>query len=128
MPLSVLLLGLQTPDAVPAMAALKTCNRDEIRAITRAEPHRRTQFAAAAYAEQQAIAADRARLVGGQPASENEPSASGLATTALALAQLDARQKLLDDAKATERSWRDLYNELRADYLANCTTGKRDEK
>lgn len=124
-PVSVMLLSLQTPDAVPALKALKACNREEIHALTRAEPHRRTEFAAAVYAEQSAISSERAKLLGQQPAPQ--PTPSGTATTTLAMEQLDARQKLLDDARSTERSWRELYNELRADYLANCTSGRRED-
>ncbi len=119
--LAALMLGADVPDAAPALAAVKTCNRSDMRAIIRDEPHRRTQFAAGAYAEQRAIAQERATLLATPPSG-----ASGQATTTAALAQLDARQKQLDDARAIERSWRDLFDEVRADYLANCTTGKRN--
>lgn len=121
MTLAALMLGADVPDAAPALSAVKTCNRSEMRTIIRDEPHRRTQFAAGAYAEQRAIAQERSALLATPPSG-----ATGQATTATALAQLDARQKLLDDARATEKSWRDLFDEVRADYLANCTTGKRN--
>ncbi|BEV02166.1 hypothetical protein [Novosphingobium olei] len=119
--LATLMLGAEVPDAAPALTAVKTCNRAEIKTLISDEPHRRTEFAAAAYAEQRAIAQERATLLSTTPSG-----ASGQATTTTALAQLDARQKLLDDARATEKSWRDLFDEVRADYLANCTTGKRN--
>jgi hypothetical protein len=28
--------------------------------------------------------------------------------------------------KAIEKSWRDLFDEVRADFLANCSSGKRN--
>lgn len=119
--LATFLAGAEVPDASPALAAVQTCDRAEMKALISGEPHRRTAFAAGAYAEQRAIMQERATLLSGTPSG-----ASGQATTATALAQLDARQKLLDDARATEKSWRDLFDEVRADYLANCTTGKRN--
>lgn len=119
--LATLMLGAEVPDAGPALMAVKTCDRVEMKTLISAEPHRRTEFAAAAYAEQRAIVRERAAVLSAAPTS-----ASGQATTTNALVQLDARQKLLDDARATEKSWRDLFDEVRADYLANCTTGKRN--
>ena len=120
--LSALMLGIDVPDAAPVLAAVKTCDRSEMRTLIRTEPHRRTQFAAGAYAEQRAIAQERATLLTAPTAT----TPTGQVTTTTALAQLDARQKQLDDARATEKSWRDLFDEVRADYLANCTTGKRN--
>ncbi|GHC84684.1 hypothetical protein [Novosphingobium pokkalii] len=112
------------PDSAPALAAVKACDKQAMRAMATDEPHRRTQFAAAVYAEQRAIAQERATLLDAQIAGT--PSSSGAATTANALAQIDARQKELDDVKAIEKSWRDLFDEVRADFLANCSSGKRN--
>ncbi|WP_225205196.1 hypothetical protein [Novosphingobium huizhouense] len=123
--LAALMVAADVPDPAPALAAVKTCDRGEMKTLIGNEPHRRTEFAAAAYAEQRAIAQERSTLLAAAPTGA-PASASGQATTATALAQLDARQKLLDDARATEKSWRDLFDEVRADYLANCTTGKRN--
>ncbi|MCW1382148.1 hypothetical protein OLX02_04880 [Novosphingobium sp. KCTC 2891] len=120
--LPLLLLGIDVPDPAPALEAVKACDRVEMRSLIRGEPHRRTKFAAAAYAEQRAIAQERSTVLSGP--SSTTPS--GQVTTGTALAQLDGRQKQLDDARATEKSWRDLFDEVRADYLANCTTGKRN--
>jgi hypothetical protein len=122
---ALLVLALATvtaPDSAPALAAVQKCDKQAIRAMATDEPHRRTQFAAAAYAEQRAIAQERATLLDAQISG----SSSGAATTANALAQIDARQKELDDVKAIEKSWRDLFDEVRADFLANCSTGKRN--
>ncbi|MEO0031257.1 MAG: hypothetical protein RIS94_1015 [Pseudomonadota bacterium] len=116
--LPILLMGVPVPDSAPVLAAVKGCDRGEIRSMIRGEPHRRTEFAAAVYAEQRAIATERATLLAG-PADQT-----------VALAQLDARQKELEDARAIERAWRDLFDEARADYLANCSpasaAGKKD--
>lgn len=120
--LSLLLLGLDVPDAAPAINAVKACDRDEIRLLIRGEPRRRTEFAAGVFAEQRAIASERGALLL-QPAMTTP---TGQASAAVALGQLESRQRQLDDARATERSWRDLFDEMRADYLANCTTGKRN--
>jgi len=120
------LLGLAmvvtAPDPTPALEAVKTCNKQDLRRMITDEPHRRTQFAAGVYAEQREIAQERAALLSA-PASG---SASGQATAATALAQVDARQKQLDDVKAIETSWRALFDEVRADFLANCTSGRRN--
>ena len=120
--LSILLAAFTGPDSVPALEAVKACDRGAMADMTKAEPHRRSQFAAAAYAEQQAIARERAALLA-KPGGD--PTQAGQASLALALGALDARQKQLDDARAVESSWRTLVDELRADFLANCAQGKR---
>ncbi|WP_408590077.1 hypothetical protein [Novosphingobium sp.] len=121
--LALLLLGgVEVPDSTPALDAVKTCNRVEIRKMISSEPHRRTEFAAAAYAEQRTIAQERAAILAA-PVS----TPAGQASTANALAQLDGRQKQLDDSRAIERSWRDLFDEMRADFLANCN-GRKDNQ
>jgi hypothetical protein len=124
--LSILLLsGLQVPDSAPALDAVKTCDRVEIRKMISNEPHRRTEFAAAAYAEQRAIARDRATLLAVPTVERGADTPAGEASTANALNQLDGRQKQLDDARAVETSWRALFDEMRADFLANCN-GRKD--
>ncbi|WP_421851042.1 hypothetical protein [Novosphingobium sp.] len=126
--LSMLLLsGLQIPDSAPALEAVKTCSRSEIHKMISSEPHRRTEFAAAAYAEQRAIARDRAALLAGPTGDPGAGTPAGQASTANALSQLDARQKQLDDARAVETSWRQLFDEMRADFLANCN-GRKDSQ
>lgn len=120
--LAFLLAAFAGPDPVPALDAVKTCDRDSMMALTRAEPRRRAEWAAAAYAEQLGIARDRAGLLSaGSPAAVTP---AGQASLGFALAQLDGRQRQLDDARATELSWRTLVDELRADFLANCARGK----
>lgn len=119
--LALLLASLAAPDSNSALDAVKTCNRNGMAAIVKAEPHRRAEFAAAAYAEQQAIAHDRAALLAPSTAPVTP---AGKASLDLALAQIDARQKQLDDARSVETSWRTLFDELRADYLANCAQPK----
>lgn len=126
--LSLLLLGgVQIPDPAPALDAVKTCNRVEIRTMISSEPHRRTEFAAAAYAEQRAIARERATLLTVPMTDPAAGTPAGQASTANALGQLDARQKQLDDARAIEMSWRELFDQMRADFLANCN-GKKDSQ
>lgn len=120
--IAMALATVTAPDSAPALAAVKACDKQAMRAMATDEPHRRTQFAAAVYAEQRAIAQERATLLDAQISG----TASGAATTANALAQIDARQKELDDVKAIENSWRDLFDEVRADFLANCSSGKRN--
>src|SRR5438128_11973964 len=108
----LLLGGIDTPDPAPAMAAVSRCDRSAVRAFIRAEPRRRTTCAAAIFAEQRAIASKRAGLTA--------------RTAATVGATLDSRQRALDDARALEQSWRVLFDEMRADYIANCTSGGRD--
>lgn len=126
--LSLLLLsGVQIPDSAPALDAVKTCNRTEIRKLIASEPHRRTEFAAAAYAEQRAIASERAALLAAPIADQATGTSAGQASITNALSQLDGRQKQLDDARAIETSWRALFDEMRADFLANCN-GRKDSQ
>lgn len=124
-PLLMMAAALSGPDPEPALGAIKACDKASVAALTKAEPHRRSEWAAAAYAEQQGIARERSALLapGSLP-----PSPAGQASLNLALAGLDARQKQLDDARAVERAWRDLVDELRADFLANCAVrGGKDQ-
>ena len=124
-PLLIMAAALTGPDPDSALGAVKACDRGAMQALTKAEPHRRSEWAAAAYAEQQAIARERGLLLfpGAVP-----PTPAGQASLNLALAGLDARQKQLDDARAVERSWRELVDELRADFLANCAVrGGKDQ-
>jgi len=113
--LPFLLLGLQSPDSAPVLEAVKVCDRVQIRTMISGEPNRRIEFAAAAYAEQRAIAAQRAAVLIGPP----EQAATGLA-------EVEARLRALDDARQIERAWRDFFDEARAGYLANCTSGKKE--
>lgn len=125
--LFLLLSGMEVPDSAPALDAVKTCNRLEIRRMITSEPHRRTEFAASAYAEQRAIAQDRASLLAAPMPGSGAGTPAGQASTTNALGQLDARQKQLDDARAVEKSWRELFDEMRADFLANCN-GRKDSQ
>jgi len=120
-PLLFLASALAGNDPASALDAVKACDRPAMSVIVRAEPHRRADWAASVYAEQQAIARDRAALLARQ-GSETTPA--GKASLEAALLQLDARQKQLDDARAVESSWRTMIDELRADFLANCAQGK----
>lgn len=119
--LLILLAAFTGPDPAPAIQAVRSCDRAAMMAMTKAEPRRRAEWAAAAYTEQQAIARERAALLA--PAVD-PTSPTGKTATDLALAGLDARQKQLDDARAVEMSWRSLMDELRADFLANCVPSK----
>ena len=107
------------PDAAPALDAVKRCDTEAMQAITKAEPHRRSEWAAALYAEQQAIARERLELAARaalQPALPDDLAAQ---------AALDARQRQLDVAKGVENGWRSLLEELRLDFLANCGASSR---
>ena len=107
------------PDAAPALDAVKRCDTDAMQAITKAEPHRRSEWAASLYAEQRAIAQARIELAARaaiQPALPDDTAAH---------AALDARQRQLDVAKGVENGWRSLLEELRLDFLANCGASSR---
>lgn len=112
----LLAYALIAPDAAPLSEAVARCDRGAVAAQTQAEPARRADFAKGVYAEQRAIASERAAL-----------DASAL-TDELALAAarsaLDARQRRLDDAVRVERAWREVNDELRAQFLAACTGRK----
>lgn len=115
--LLVLIEGVVAPDPAPMLAAVTECDRSGIAVVTRAEPHRRAATAAALYTEQRAIAQAREAL----RASALPADPGGQAPL---WAALDARQKRLDDARTVEAAWRVTIDELRADFLANCSTRK----
>lgn len=119
--LFLLLSVFDGPDSAHALDAVKTCDRSAMMDISRAEPRRRADWAAAAYAEQQGIARDRAALFAARATTS---SPAGDASFQAGLTQLESRQRKLDDARAVELSWRALVDELRADFLANCAPGK----
>jgi len=128
-PLALMLAPIEAPDAAPAMAALRSCDRDVIRKLTRDEPRRRTDFAAAAYAEQRGIAAERAALVAPPLVAAPVTSPTAVATAppaslVVTTPALEMRQKQLEDAREVEARWRDLLDELRADFLKNCAGGR----
>lgn len=108
--------ALVAPDAAPLSEAVARCDRGAVASQAQAEPVRRAEFAKGVYAEQRAIATERAALDASALTDE-------LALTA-ARSALDARQRRLDDAVRVERAWRDLNDELRAQFLAACT-GRR---
>lgn len=119
--LALMAAAFEGPEAAPALDAVKRCDRPAMQHLTKAEPHRRSQWAAAAYAEQQAIARERGELLTRQP---QLTVPAEVAATNAALGALDARQRQLDDARVVEMSWRALVDELRSDFLANCMQGK----
>lgn len=114
--------ALVAPDAAPLSEAVTRCDRAAVAAQAQAEPTRRAEFAMGVYAEQRAIAAERSSLDAATPAVVSGP-AGGASLTA-AREALDARQRRLDDAVRVERAWRDLNDELRAQFLAACTGRK----
>ncbi len=123
--LVALLMGADAPDPVPVRAALERCDRPAMLALSRAEPRRRADFAEAIYREQRAIAAERAALVSTPGATV--PSPAGVASLQTARGGLDLRQQQIEDARATERAWRDYYEENRAAFLVGCSDKRRDD-
>ena len=75
--LTLLLLGVTSPDPAPLRTAVEACDRGAMTTLIKAEPRRRAEWAEAVYREQRAIAADRAGLA---PATA---SPAGQATLAL---------------------------------------------
>lgn len=114
--------ALIAPDAAPLSEAVSRCDRAAVAAQAQAEPSRRAEFAMGVYAEQRAIAAERAALDAATPVVVSGP-AGGASLTA-AREALDARQRRLDDAVRVERAWREVNDELRAQFLAACTGRK----
>lgn len=120
--LLILAAGLTSPDAAPLSEAVNRCDRTAVAAQTLAEPRRRAEFALAVYAEQRAIASERGALDAAPPATMS--SAAGQATVQAARDALDARQRRLEDAIRVEHAWREVNDELRAQFLAACTGRK----
>lgn len=134
MALLILADALTTPDFAPMHNAVEKCDREAMASLNKAEPHRRAEFAGAVYAEQRAIAEERAAL-GAPPAASGgngnangngSSSPAGKASLEAARAALDARQRRLDDARTVEKAWREAVEELRADFLVNCDPRKRN--
>jgi len=113
---ALLAFAMVAPDPAPLSEAVARCDRGAVATQAQAEPARRAEFAKGIYAEQRAIAAERAAL---DASSLTDAQASTAARDAL-----DARQRRLDDAVRVERAWRDLNDELRAQFLASCTGRK----
>ncbi len=132
MALLILADTLTTADFAPMHNAVEKCDREAMASLNKAEPHRRAEFAGAVYAEQRAIAEERAALgappaaSGGSGNGNGSPSPAGRASLDTARAALDARQRRLDDARAVEKAWREAVEELRADFLVNCDPRKRN--
>jgi len=115
--LATLVTALWPPDPTPAVNAVQACDRRVMNAITRAEPHRRAEYATALYNEVRALAAEFAAI--GAPAASPREAAG----RAAALALFDIRRKQIEDVRLAEATWRDALDELRGDFLARCAAG-----
>mgnify|MGYP006943420748 CR=1 FL=1 len=86
--------ALVAPDAAPLSEAVARCDRGAVASQAQAEPVRRAEFAKGVYAEQRAIATERAAL---DASSLTDELALNAARSAL-----DARQRRLSDFVLSE--------------------------
>ena len=114
-PLASVLLA---PDPAPVVDAVGTCDRAAMTSVTKAEPHRRAAFAVAVFQDLRTLANERAQA---EALPVLPKDASGRAALQAAI---DAKRKQVEDARATESAWRSALDELRADFLINCSGRK----
>jgi len=106
--------------------AVARCDRNAANPVFAGEGARRSEFLLEAYREQQAIVADRADLAERRRALRESvtPSAADDKALRLAEANLDDRQKALNDSRMLEGLRQDAIDTMRRYFLTNCPVGK----
>ena len=106
--------------------AVTRCDRNAVNPVFAGEGARRSEFLLEAYREQQAIVADRADLAERRRAWRESASPSAADDKALKLAEanVDDRQKALNDSRMLEGLRQDAIDTMRRYFLTNCPAGK----
>ena len=125
MPL-ILIAAAASTDLGALDQAVARCDRNAANPVFAGEGARRSEFLLEAYREQQAIVADRADLAERRRAWRESPSPSAADDKALKLAEanLDDRQKALNDSRMLEGLREDATDTMRRYFLTNCPAGK----
>ena len=123
----LLLLAAATSTDLGALdQAVARCDRNAANPVFAGEGARRSEFLLEAYREQQAIVAARADLAERRRAWRESASPSTVDDHALKLAEanLDDRQKALNDSRMLEGLRQDAIDTMRRYFLTNCPAGK----
>ena len=123
----LLLLAAATSTDLGALdQAVARCDRNAANPVFAGEGARRSEFLLEAFREQQAIIAARADLTERRRAWRESASPSIVDDKALKLdeADLDDRQKALNDKRMLEGIREDATDTMRRYFLTNCPAGK----
>jgi len=123
----LLLLAAATSTDLGALdQAVARCDRNAANPVFAGEGARRSEFLLEAFREQQAIVAARADLTERRRAWRESASPSTADDKALKLdeANLDDRQKALNDSRMLEGLREDATDTMRRYFLTNCPAGK----
>jgi hypothetical protein len=125
MPL-LLLAAASSADLGALDDAVARCDRNAANPVLAGEGARRSQFLLEAFREQQAIIAARADLTERRRAWRESASPSAADDKALKLdeANVDDRQKALNDKRMLEGIREDATDTMRRYFLTNCRAGK----
>ena len=126
MPLFLLAAAASSTDLGALDQAVARCDRNAVNPVFAGEGARRSEFLLEAYREQQAIVADRADLAERRRAWRESATPSAVDDKALKLAEanLDDRQKALNDSRMLEGLRQDAIDTMRRYFLTNCPAGK----
>ena len=125
MPLFLLAAATST-DLGALDQAVGRCDRNAVNPVFAGEGARRSEFLIEAFREQQAIVAERSDLAERRRAWRESATPSAADDKALKLqeANLDDRQKALNDSRMLEGLRQDAIDTMRRYFLTNCPAGK----
>ena len=125
MPL-ILLAAATSTDLGALDQAVARCNRNAANPVFAGEGARRSEFLIEAFREQQAIVGERSDLAERRRAWRESATPSAADDKALKLqeANLDDRQKALNDSRMLEGLRQDAIDTMRRYFLTNCPAGK----
>lgn len=126
----LLFLAAVSADLDSLDQAVTHCERSAVNPIFAGEAGRRSEFLLDAYREQEAIVNDRLALAGQRRTLRQAGSvrASEQKQLDLQQADLDDRQKALNDKRMLEGIREDTMDSLRHYFLLNCPAGGGDSK
>ena len=125
MPLFLLAAATST-DLGALDQAVARCDRNAVNPVFAGEGARRSEFLIEAFREQQAIVGERSDLAERRRAWRESATPSAADDKALKLqeANLDDRQKALNDSRMLEGLRQDAIDTMRRYFLTNCPAGK----
>ena len=117
---------LATADFAALDKGVAACDRSVVNPVFAGEAGRRSAFLSEAFAEQEAIVALRADLMGRRRAIREGHGAAGDTDKDLSLQQLavDDRQRALDDRRKLDALRIETLDAKRHYYLVHCASGK----
>lgn len=132
--IALLYLAAASPDLDAVNQAVARCDRAAVNPMFAGEAGRRSQFLLDAYHEQEGIVNDRLALADQRRSLRDDSSGKSADEKQLAKqldqqqADLDDRQKALNDKRMLEGIREDAMDSLRHYFLLNCPAGIGDQK